>query len=123
MVLSKVRNNNKIEEIITEQTKDLNLNPDEICDILEKDEYRILIVLDGLDEFDMNINTDIRNIITNNLLSHVDVLVTSRPEVITKEFQHNFHLVAEMQGYTRQSRSEVCRKFLKTKDKVTDFLR
>ncbi len=81
--LSEVTGEDKtLEEIITEQHKELNGMEDLLHVQLQDPDGRVLLILDGLDEYKMGTNTVIDNIVNNASSATMGMLViiTSRSE-------------------------------------------
>ena len=120
--LSEVKSNAKLQVILQEAAGlEREVSFSDIKDILEDRKSETLVFLDGLDEYDININKDIWDILKGWYLKHITFLVSSRPEVITDQLVHNFDRLIKIKGFNEKSRKDMCFKFLKDKDVVSQF--
>ena len=122
-----VKSGQSIESILLQNYSSLNGQGVRECDIkqfLDKFGDRCLIVLDGFDEFEGN-NEDVMKIIQGRHLTHVSVLLTSRPHSV-RDIENILEHAVRIDGFTSRHCKEFSSKALKGQDKqdqVLDFHR
>ena len=123
VALSLVKSNVPIEQILVDQSfdRDSDYTCEDIKHVLKELAEQVLLVFDGLDEFDLDINRDIKDIVEGKYLKKASVLITSRPERVTAQIEHKFDSVGQMLGFTEQARDDLMLKFLKDEAKVACF--
>ena len=124
IVLSKVNSDIPIEQVILEQTKAFKdkYTTQDIAKLLDLYGKDTLLLIDGYDEFKREKNEDIQKLLTNeSKYSNLTILLTSRPEVVTSEFENNFEFIGELCGFTEDSRQKIMTKFLKDQTAAETF--
>ena len=84
-----------------------------LCYMLKKPE-RIVLILDGLDEYNTKTSRDITDIMRGNTYKHV--IITSRPEAASKtqEWKQIMYKEAELKGFSDENIKLYIDKFFKT---------
>ncbi len=96
---------NTIPETIIDQIRILrheNVSAEMMIEILNSKDYKVLIILDGLDEITLKLHPHINNIIQENTFIQCSLLVTSRPHLINLYKEHFSHVVVN-QGLPKTS--------------------
>ncbi len=79
-----------------------DVSPDAINGILKSMKFKVLLVLDGFDEIDMEKHTHFTDVIYENTFQNVWLLATMQPHLVNKLKQH-FHLLVENRGFSEQA--------------------
>ncbi len=119
-----------LEEIITEQHKELSGMEESLQRQLQGQDNQVLLILDGLDEYAMGTNTAIDNIVNNRsnaATCKMGIVITSRSEA------ENLHLIAKQmnrvilaRGFDKQSVIQCTQNFFKSagnEKEVSAFLK
>ena len=116
MALKTVKSKENIEEIIISQHKGLkghDVQPDEIRRLLKNHaKKRIVILLDGYDEYSPGTNEDIDNVITKDYLWNCTVVVTSRETKGLRELRNFMDTEIEIIGFAKEEVEDYATKFL-----------
>ncbi len=129
--LSEVTGKDKtLEEIITEQHEELNGMDEQLKRQLQGSDGRVLLILDGLDEYAMGTNIVIDNIVNNRsnaTMGKTCVLITSRSEA------QNLNLIAKQmnkvilaRGFDKENVIQCAKNFFRSvgnEKEVSSFLR
>ena len=89
--------------------EDFEMTLDQFKDSIKSNQERVLILIDGFDEF-VEQHADFGKVMSRKVLSHISVLVTSRPGFtlnLLKHFDSTFVIV----GYGEEQRIEFIEKF------------
>ena len=101
---------------------DKKVDPEIIRDIIFKSPEKMLLILDGLDEYNMR-NKDINKILKRKTLSNLHVLLTCRPETPCHEFLHLFTETDFLiRGFTKGSAWNLVGKRINDVKSCDDFL-
>ena len=123
--LKQVKDNSAIEKIIIAQHSALKakkVKPEEIKAILERDSNKVLLLMDGHDEYKTGCNTDIDETIKKEKLWNCWVVLTSRETddvKMLKEFMDN---EIDIDGFSNENVVEYIEKFLRNKEKAQQLL-
>ncbi len=123
--LSEVTGKDKtLEEIITEQHEELNGMEEQIKRQWQDSNSRVLLILDGLDEYAMGTNTVIDNIVNNRsnaVTGEICVIITSRSEA------KNLHLIEKQmnkvilaRGFHKEHVVQCAKNFFRSVGKETE---
>ena len=125
--LKHVKNNASISEIIVAQHPGLKANkvkPTEIQSILEEDENgKVLLLIDGHDEYRIGRNDDIDNAITKNSLWNCWLILTSRETEQVKELKEYMDAEVELWGFDDNNVEQYITKYFGSKQKADELLR
>ena len=94
--------------------EDFKINRQEFQDQIKTQQERILIIVDGFDEM-MEQHADLNKLLSGKILSHISVLVTSRPGFALNMLKY-FDSIFVIVGYGEQQRLEFIDKFLAAMD-------
>ena len=85
VALGHVKPGMTVEDIIIAETTGFKrrYNSDDIKNVLHKYAKQTLVLLDGLDEINLENNEDIMDIIKGGFCDELNIIVTSRQEVVT----------------------------------------
>ena len=125
IALKDVQKNQTVEEIIIKQHKGLksrNVSPAEIKDITENENYKILLLLDGYDEFTPGSNQNIEDVIRTNILPDSWMILTSRENEKLAEVRKFMDAEAEILGFDQKGIEEYVNKHLGHKDKCENLI-
>ncbi len=126
IVLNSVRRKNSIEEVIIAQHKSLKsrrVQPKEVRSILEGNtKQKVLILIDGHDEYKMGTNSDIDDAITKDLLPDCWIVLTSRDSKQLKKIEDDMDLKAEILGFDPARVEEYITKYLGSEEKCAELL-
>ena len=122
ITLKNVSKNIPLEEIILQQhgrMREMGVSNDQIKSFIKK--KKVLILLDGYDEYRKGTNTDIDNAVTDTLGSCF-LLVTSRPGDYMKKPDRD-QMDGEMQitGFSDEAVKECSTKYLENEQRSEDF--
>ena len=122
IILRLVKHGASLEKTIEEQ---IDLNDKQmltLCYMLKKTE-RTVLVLDGLDEFNIKTSRDITDIMRGNTFKHV--IITSRAESAnkTQEWKQIMYKEAELKGFSDENIKLYIDKFFKTTKKMSILLK
>ena len=125
--LKHVKNNASISEIIVAQHPGLKANkvkPTEIQSILEEDENgKVLLLIDGHDEYRVGRNDDIDNAIAKNSLWNCWLIITSRETEHVKELKEYMDAEVEICGFDDNNVVQYITKYFGNKQKADELLR
>ena len=113
-----------IEQVVQILTPALDKKVDQeiVRDIICESREKILLILDGLDEYNIK-NKDIDKILKRKTLSNLHVLLTSRPETPCHEFSHLFTETDFLiRGFTKGSAWDLVGKRISDVKSCDDFL-
>ena len=122
--LKLVRPQETIENIIIHQhpiLKATSVKPSRVKQILETFGDRCLIIFDGLDEHALGKNQDLLEIIRGEKLPYCNIIATSRPHCTAKLEQY-FHIIAQVNGSTKDTARQFAMCLLKDDKKVEEIL-
>ena len=125
--LKHVKSNASISEIIVAQHPGLKANkvkPSEIQSILEEDgNGKVLLLIDGHDEYKVGKNLDIDNAITKNRLWNCWLILTSRETKQLKELKEYMDAEVEICGFDDHSVVQYITKYFGSKQKADELLK
>ena len=125
--LKHVKTNTPISEIIVTQHPGLKANkvkPTEIQSILEEDENgKVLLLIDGHDEYRIGRNDDIDNTITKNSLWNCWLILTSRETEQVKELKEYMDAEVDICGFDDNNVVQYITKYFGSKQKAEELLR
>ena len=125
--LKHVKNNASISEIIVAQHPGLKANkvkPSEIQNILEEDgNGKVLLLIDGHDEYRVGRNDDIDNAITKNSLWNCWLILTSRETEQIKELKEYMDAELEICGFDDNNVVQYITKYFGSKKQADELLR
>ena len=125
--LKHVKNNVSISEIIVAQHPGLKANkvtPIEIQSILEEDgNGKVLLLIDGHDEYKVGKNLDIDNAITKNSLWNCWLILTSRETEQIKELKDFMDAEVEICGFDDNNVVQYVTKYFGSKQNADKLLR
>ena len=125
--LKHVKNNASIAEIIVAQHPGLKANkvkPTEIQSILEEDgNGKVLLLIDGHDEYRIGRNDDIDNAITKNNLWNCWLILTSRETEQVKELKEYMDAEVEISGFDDNNVVQYITKYFGSELKADELLR
>ena len=125
--LKHVKNNASMSEIIVAQHPGLKANkvkPSEIQSILEEDENgKVLLLIDGHDEYRIGRNDDIDNVITKNSLWNCWLILTSRETEQIKELKKYMDAEVGIRGFNDKNVVQYITKCFGSKHKADELLR
>ena len=125
--LKHVKTNASISEIIVAQHPGLKANqvkPSEIQTILEEDENgKVLLLIDGHDEYRIGRNADIDNAITKNSLWNCWVILTSRETEQIKELKEYMDAEVEICGFDDNNVVQYITKYFGSEEKADELLK
>ena len=123
--LKHVKNNASVSEIIVAKHPGLKankVNPSEIQSILEEDGNRkVLLLIDGHDEYRTGRNDDIDNAITKNSLWNCCLILTSRETEQIKELKEYMDAEVEICGFDTNNVVQYITKYFGSKKRHMDF--
>ena len=124
--LKRVRDNRSIENIIVQQHCDLegnNVRPEEIKYLLDGNtNSKILLIMDGHDEYKIGTNTDVDRIIEKRKRGNCCLILTSRETEKSpwvKEFMDN---ELEIHGFDTENGKKYITAMLNNEEKTTELL-
>ena len=125
--LKHVKSNASISEIIVTRHPGLNANnvkPTEIQNILEEDGTgKVLLLIDGHDEYRVGKNADIDNVITKNSLWNCCLILTSRETEQIKGLKQYMDAEVEICGFDDNNVVQYITKYFWSKQKADKLLR
>ena len=124
VALKGVKDNKNIEEIIISQHPALfgnKVQPQEIRSILEEDQ-KVLIILDGHDEYKPGTNSDIDKIITKFILRNCCVIITSRETKELATIRECIDAEAKITGFDKPRVEEYVTKYMGSSEKCEQLL-
>ena len=124
VALKGVKDNKNIEEIIISQHPALfgnKVQSREIRSILEEDE-KVLIILDGHDEYKPGTNSDIDKIITKFILRNCCVIITSRETKELATIRGCIDAEAKITGFDKPRVEEYITKCMRSSEKCEQLL-
>ena len=125
IALKDVRGNETIEEIIIKQHKGLKsrkVSPAEIKNIIESGLHKVLLLMDGQDEYTPGTNADIEDAIKRNILTDNWIIVTSRENEELADIKQHMDAEAEIIGFDQNGIEEYMTKYLGKKDKCDKLI-
>ena len=125
--LKRVKNNNSsIENIIIQQHCDLegnNVTPEEIGYILEgKTNSKVLLIVDGHDEYKIGTNTDVDRIIERRKFADCCLIVTARETECFSNVRDYVDIDLELHGFEGENGVEYVKKMLGSDEDVDRLL-
>ena len=120
-----VEPNQSIPFIIIEQIatlKDANVSEDMLRDYLKSGTHRVLLVLDGLDEIELDKCPDIKDMITGTEYRQCYILVTTRPHM-GRAVRNKMTHVANIRGFTLDRAKEYASHMIFDEDKRNQFFK
>ena len=126
IALKGVRGNQEIESIIVEQHAGLcgnNVQPHEIKTILEDKTLKVLIILDGHDEYKPGTNTNIDRMLTKQHLRNCWIVLTSRETKELATIREYLDAEAEIKGFDKRRVEEYITKYLGGKNQCEELLK
>ena len=121
-----VRGPQGIESLIVEQHAGLcgnNVQPHEIKTILEDKTLKVLITLDGHDEYKPGTNTYIDRMLTKHYLRNCWIVLTSRETKELATIREYLDAEAEIKGFDKRRVKEYITKYLGDKNKCEELLK
>ena len=123
-----VKNDIPLENIIISQHKGLKakrVEPSEIKSILESDgkKNKVLLLLDGHDEYRTGINTDIDNALQKDSLWNCWIVLTSRETEQLEKLKRYMNAEVEIHGFDEQNVKEYISKSLRSEEKADKLLK
>ena len=123
IALKNVSKNIPLEEIILQQNgrmRNMGVSKEKIKSLIQN--KKVLILLDGYDEYRKGTNTDIDNAITDSL-GGCFILVTSRPgDYMKKSDKDQLDGEVQITGFSYEAIEECSTKYLGNKQRSDDFL-
>ena len=126
VTLKSVRDQRCIEDIILQQHAGLlgnSVTVSEIKTILEDPEQRVLLILDGHDEYKPGTNQDIDDAIRKKQLRHCWIVITSRENKDLPSLRDYFDAEAELLGFDKENIEEYIAKYLGDKGKCQELIK
>ena len=126
VALKSVRDHRSIEDIILQQHAALIGNgviSSEIKAILDDPEQRVLLILDGHDEYKPGTNRDIDAAIRKKRLRHCWIVVTSRENKDLPSLRDYIDAEAELMGFDKARVEEYITKYLGHKGKCQELMK
>ena len=125
--LGKVENDNDIENIIVQQHKGLEGNgvqPAEIRAILENrgKMMKVVIILDGHDEYQPGTNSDIDHFIKREYLRNCGIILSSRETDRLAEIRQCMDTEVETTGFDEDGVKEYASRYLESEQKCQELL-
>ena len=113
IILRMVKHGASVEQTVQEQI-DLNNKQMLTLRYMLKKTERIILILDGLDEYNTKTSRDITDIMRGNIFKHV--IITSRAEAVnkTQEWKQIMYIEAELKGFSDKNIKLYINKFFKT---------
>ena len=125
--LKHVKTNASISEIIVVHHSGLKANkvkPTEIQSILEEDENgKVLLLIDGHDEYRIGRNDDIDNAITKNSLWNCWLILTSRETEQVKKLKEYMDAEVEICGFDNNNVVQYITKYFGSEQKTDELVR
>ena len=103
--LKHARQGDTIVESIIHQIKtlkDQNVSSELITNILKSDQFKVLLILDGLDEINLESHPNCKDVILGNSLLNCWLLVTTQPHLVNS-FKQHFNMVILSKGLSKNS--------------------
>ena len=125
IALKDVKNDQSIENIIIKQHKGLKsrkVSPIEIKNIIESDQHKILLLLDGHDEYTVGTNPNIDDVITKDILTDCSIILTSRESKELPEIRCYMDAEAEITGFDSDGIREYITKYLGSREKQKELI-
>ena len=125
IALKDVKNDQSIENIIIKQHKGLksrNVSPTEIKNIIECDHHKILLLLDGHDEYTVETNPNIDDVITKDILTDCSIILTSRESKELPEIRCYMDAEAEITGFDSDGIRDYITKYLGSREKQKELI-
>ena len=82
---------------------------------------KCLLILDGLDECALGLNSGVQKIIKGSKLINCNIMLTSRPHS-TREFERYFDMIISVEGFTRSEARKFASRIVSNEHKVEDVL-
>ena len=126
VALKLVRDQRRIADIILQQHAGLlgnGVTASEIKTVLEDPEQRILLILDGHDEYKPGTNRYIDDAIRKKRLRHCWIVVTSRENKDLPSLRDYFDVEAELLGFDKENIEEYITKYLGDKGKCEELIK
>ena len=127
IALKKVKDDSQIENIIVEQHAGLKareLKPAEVKCILEGDtDGKIMLILDGHDEYTVGRNSDIDGVIMKEKLWNCWMILTSRETDQIKDFKQYMDAEVELYGFIGENAQEYATKTIGNKEETETMLK
>ena len=124
--LSKVENDNDLENIIVQQHKGLKGNgvqPAEIKAILQnRGKMKVVIILDGHDEYQPGTNSDIDYFIKKEYLRNCGIVLSSRETDRLPEIREYMDTEVEITGFDEDGVKEYATRYLESEQKCHQLL-
>ncbi len=126
ILLRHIDSNISLEEIIIQQhglLKSMNVPTAEMKSILNGETGgNILIMLDGYDEYNSGVNTDIDNLIHNGR-DNCLVIVTSRSGNFLQKIRNHADEEMRITGFSKENIVKCAKQYLASEEKCSDFLK
>ena len=127
IALKRVKDNSPIEKIIVEQHTGLQakeVKPAEIKCILEEDtDGKIMLILDGHDEYTVGRNTDIDKAIMKEKLWNCWMFITSRENDQIKDLKQYMDAEVELYGFNGENARQYATKTIGNKEEAETMLK
>ena len=124
--LGKVENDTDIENIIVQQHKGLKGNdvqPEEIKSILQnRGKMKVVIILDGHDEYQPGTNSDIDHFIKKEYLRNCGIVLSSRETDHLPEIREYMDTEVEIIGFDKHGVEEYATRYLESEMKCQELL-
>ncbi|XP_070560230.1 nucleotide-binding oligomerization domain-containing protein 2-like [Ptychodera flava] len=89
---------------------------------VQQNQRRVAIILDGIDELDSKIETDIMGLLHCRILKYAPVLVTSRPDPHGRKSPNAYDRFIVNKGYTLENAISFVHKYFKPLEQETDYI-
>ena len=125
IALKFVKGNDPTENIIITEHSGLKANevsPTEIKSILEDEHHKVLLLIDGHDEYKTGRNTDIDEAIKKEKLWNCWMIITSRETEQIKELKDNMDAEADICGFDEENIKCYIEKLLDSTTKANELL-
>ena len=127
IALKDVKKTDRLESIIVRQHKGLSGNgvqPSEIKHLLERDaKGKVLLLLDGYDEYRRGINAHIDKVITKDLYRNCSIVLTSRETEELPAVREYMDSEAEILAFDDPKMKEYISKYLGSTEKSNDLIK
>ena len=120
------KNSGFIEDIIIAQHNRLKakkVKPSEIRSILEGDTSKVLLLIDGHDEYKTGYNVDIDEAIRKESLGDIWMILTSRETEQLYDIRQYMDSEVEIQGFDEHSVKTYVHRYMEDERKATEFLK
>ena len=104
--LNRVKDNSPIENIIIAQHSGLKVNgvtPEEVRSVLDSDNSKVLLLIDGHDEYKTGRNTDIDEAIKKEQLWNCWMILTSRETDEVKTIKEYMDIEIDIEGFSNEN--------------------